>query len=246
MLQPQDQRGFSNPRPHSCFTPRLYCKRTKPQQQRGTAQLVLHIKTLLLKKSRAILKARLVLKACKKSNILSPIVPSAEVQLCRPFECGSMEYRARGPSGKPALLDPEVEQRVGCWRSAWGWKRQRSRDMDTDRQRLFLCLRQRVPFPQSLPNGPLPPPPPATPPIQSQRAAVRVWAREFQQPPSVEVTFMREREGGVQSEGDKWERGRRGGVCENELHSENFVCVRQRDRLALDEITARGRSCFVI
>lgn len=101
--------------------------------------------------------------------------------------------------------------------------------MDTDRQRFLLCLRQRAPFPQSLPNSPLPPPPPATPPIQSQRAVLRVWAREFQQPPSVEVTFMREREKERKRERGERRRqvgeGEEGEVCENELHLENCVFV---------------------
>lgn len=51
-------------------------------------------------------------------------------------------------------------------------------------------------FPTVLTKPPLPPSSSSSspPPIQSQRVVVRVCVRDFQQPPSVEVTFMRERE----------------------------------------------------
>lgn len=68
------------------------------------------------------------------------------------------------------------------------------------------------------PPTPTPPPPPP-PPIQSQRVVVRVCVREFQQPPSVEVTFMRVVVVGRGARRSKGDEGGRVGVvtCENEL-----------------------------
>lgn len=67
---------------------------------------------------------------------------------------------------------------------------------------LFLMARSfshSPPHRVSLLPPPLPPPPPTPaspppPPIQSQWVLVRVGVREFQPPPSVEVTFMRKSE----------------------------------------------------
>lgn len=53
--------------------------------------MILHIKTLLLKKSEIILNAKKLVKPQEKSNCLSPFVQSMEVQLCLPFKRGSME-----------------------------------------------------------------------------------------------------------------------------------------------------------
>lgn len=93
---------------------------------------MLHIKTLLLKKSEVILDARKLLKEQEKPKCLSPIVPSSEVQLCLPFKCGNMELSTKSPTGITADLNPEVEEQQQSGR--WGSLSEQSGDMNADRQ----------------------------------------------------------------------------------------------------------------